>query len=67
MDSSGHERPVSNPVFEQFKVQLVETDANIQSIQRQIADATRRGKPPGSDRQGRARTRGAIHQPEPRL
>jgi polysaccharide chain length determinant protein (PEP-CTERM system associated) len=39
VDSNGKERPVSNPVFEQFKVQLVETDAQIQSVQRQIDDA----------------------------
>jgi polysaccharide chain length determinant protein (PEP-CTERM system associated) len=39
VDSNGNERPVSNPVFEQFKVQLVESDALIQSVQRQIDDA----------------------------
>jgi polysaccharide chain length determinant protein (PEP-CTERM system associated) len=39
VDGNGRERPVSNPVFEQFKLQLVETDAQIQSTERQIDDA----------------------------
>jgi polysaccharide chain length determinant protein (PEP-CTERM system associated) len=40
VDSNGHEHSESNPVFEQFKLQVVETDAQIESVQRQIADAT---------------------------
>ena len=39
LDSTGKEHPTANPVYEQFKVQLVETDSQIQSIQRQIEDA----------------------------
>jgi polysaccharide chain length determinant protein (PEP-CTERM system associated) len=40
VDSAGKVRPTANPVFEQFKVRLVETDSQIQSLQRQIDDAT---------------------------
>jgi len=34
-----HYRPTSNPVYEQFRLQLVETDSQIQSLKRQIGDA----------------------------
>jgi polysaccharide chain length determinant protein (PEP-CTERM system associated) len=32
-------RPTSNPVYEQFRLQLVETDSTIESLKRQISDA----------------------------
>jgi polysaccharide chain length determinant protein (PEP-CTERM system associated) len=36
---SDHYRATSNPVYEQFRLQLVETDSQIQSLKRQIGDA----------------------------
>ena len=37
---AGQPRAVGNPVYQQFKLQLVEADALIESLQRQIADTT---------------------------
>lgn len=37
---SARGKSVSNPVYEQLKVRLVETDSNISSLERQLRDAT---------------------------
>lgn len=39
--SAGASPAVPNPVYEQLKVRLVDTDASISSLQRQLADATK--------------------------
>ena len=38
--STGGGRSVANPVYEQFRLRLTETDSRIESLSRQIADAT---------------------------
>jgi polysaccharide chain length determinant protein (PEP-CTERM system associated) len=38
-DSAGGMRATSNPVYEQFRLRLLETDSQIESLKRQIADA----------------------------
>ena len=39
--AGGRSRSVPNPVFEQLKVRVVENDANIASLERQVADAVK--------------------------